>query len=582
MNRHHLRTIIWLRWRLSRNQWSRSGLLNAVLTMVVVVVVFVIGALGAIGGVLAGIFALAKVAPLVLLGIWDAIVVIFLLFWMIGLISEIQRSEIIDIGKMLHLPISLKDIFLVNYIASHLTFSIILFLPVMLGLSFGLLLSRSWIMVLLIPLVLSFIFMITAWTYCLRGWLVTLMVNKRRRRAIIAGITFVFIIIFQLPNLLSNVFFKHHRHKPGITQTTQSNQEAESASGDNERPNLPPSILIAHNFVPFLWIGGGARSLAMGSPLAAIFGAAGGFFLGALGLRRAYRSTVCFYQGRTICSKTKHKKKKEKVIHATKESLVRKFPGISAETSALASAFFRSMIRAPEAKMALAMNFFVLLICGVSILARRSAGISDIYKPFIVTGAVAVTFFGMTQFMFNVFGMDRNGFRTLVLTPIPRKRILLSKNIACLPIVLGIGLVLIIIVMFAVRLPVIMFFAGVLQLATAFLLFSMLGNLTSVLVPYRVAAGSMKPTKTTTLTMVLIILSHMLFPIIMLPVFSAPALGLLLSGLGRIPADLTNVLLSIVFLGLFVVLYRLSLNPLGDLLLKREKKILEVVTQEIE
>ena len=150
MNRHHLRTILWLRWRLSRNQWSRGGQLNAVLTMIIVTAGFIIGALGAIVGVLVGIFALAKVSPLVMLGIWDAIVVIFLFFWMIGLVSAIQRSETIDIGKMLHLPISLKDIFLVNYVASHLTLSIILFVPVMLGLSFGLLLGRSWMMFLLI------------------------------------------------------------------------------------------------------------------------------------------------------------------------------------------------------------------------------------------------------------------------------------------------------------------------------------------------------------------------------------------------------------------------------------------------
>jgi len=116
----------------------------------------------------------------------------------------------------------------------------------------------------------------------------------------------------------------------------------------------------------------------------------------------------------------------------------------------------------------------------------------------------------------------------------------------------------------------------------AFLLLSMAGNLVSVLVPYRIAPGSMKPTKTTTVTTVMLIFSHMLFPIMMLPVFSVPALGLLLSKLGRLPAGMTNILLSAVLLGLLVLLYRMSLAPLGNLLQQREKKILEVVTQEIE
>ena len=70
----------------------------------------------------------------------------FLLFWLIGVLSEIQRSETIDIGKMLHLPVSLKGIFLVNYLASHLTFSIIVFVPGMVGLTAGFIWSRGWMM----------------------------------------------------------------------------------------------------------------------------------------------------------------------------------------------------------------------------------------------------------------------------------------------------------------------------------------------------------------------------------------------------------------------------------------------------
>jgi len=564
MNWRHLRTILWLRWRLSRNQWSRGGPLNAVLTMIVVAAGFIIGALGSLAGVLVGIFALAKVPPLALLGIWDAIILLFLFFWMIGLVSQIQRSETIDVGKMLHLPISLKDIFLVNYLASHLTLSIILFLPAMLGLSFGLLLGRSWIMFLMVPLVLGFIFMITAWTYCLRGWLVTLMVNKRRRRAIIAGVTFAFILVFQLPNLLGNILHDHNR------------------PSDSDKLRYQRLVLTAHNYVPFLWVGNGAMSLAQGSPWAAVLGAGGGFLLGGLGLRRAYRSTVRFYQGQAARDGTKQKRKKEKVAHAPRESFAGKLPGVSDQTWVLASAFLHSLARAPEAKMALATNLLILLICGVSILLRRSADISDTYKPFIATGAVAVTFFGVSQFMFNMFGMDRSGFRMLVLTPMPRNRILLSKNLAYFPIVLDIGLILLIIVDFAVHLSLLMFLAGFMQLVAAFLLLSIAGNLASVLVPYRIAPGSMKPTKTTALTTVLIILSHMLFPTVLLPMFLMPVVGLLVSKLGWLPAGPTNVLVAMLLLGPLVFIYRRSLTPLGELLLKREKKILEVVTKEVE
>lgn len=582
MDRHYLRTIIWLRWRLTRNQWSRGGRLNAILAMIIIAGGFLIGFLGAIAGVLVGFFPLAEVSPMVLLGIWDAVVVVFLFFWVIGLVSEIQRSESIDISKMLHLPISLNDIFLVNYLASHLTLSIILFLPAMLGLSLGLLLGGNLYMILMFPLVLGFIFMITAWTYCLRGWLVTLMMNKRRRRAIIAGITFVFILIFQLPNLLGNILHDHNRHKSRTAETVQSDQQKETPSDDSDKLRHRRLVLIAHNYVPLLWVSNGARSLAMGSPWPAVLGAAGGFLIGGLGLRRAYRSTVRFYQGQSVHAKKKEKQKKEKVIKIPKEHPVRQLPGVSVETSALASVFFRSIKRAPEIKMMLATNLLILLACGGAVLFRRSAGISDTAKPFIATAAVAVTFFGMTQLMFNLFGTDRSGFRMLVLLPVPRQRVLLGKNLACLPIVLAMGLIVLLVVKFVGRVPIVIVLAAVLQLMAAFLLLSMAGNLSSVLTPYRIAPGSMKATKTKTITTVMIILSHMLFPLVMLPVFFVPALGMLLFKFCRLPAGLINILLSAALLGLIILFYRMTLTPLGDLLQQREKKILEVVTQEVE
>ena len=55
-----LRTIVWLRGRLIRNQWSRSGGFNAALTVIAVWVGFVIVAAAGLGGLFAGVFALAK------------------------------------------------------------------------------------------------------------------------------------------------------------------------------------------------------------------------------------------------------------------------------------------------------------------------------------------------------------------------------------------------------------------------------------------------------------------------------------------------------------------------------------------
>ncbi len=580
MNWSQLGTILWLRWRLSRNQWSRGGALNAFLTMIAVGVGFAIGAAGGLAGVLAGALALAKAPPQVMLIVWDAIVVAFLFFWTIGVVTELQRSETISIGRMLHLPVSLRDIFLVNYAASHLTLSIILFLPAMLGLCLGLVFGRQWSMVCMFPLVVGLIFMVTAWTYCLRGWLATLMVNKRRRRAIIAGITFTFVLLSQLPNFLGNFMFGHERHRPRPAITVPL--DGQTPTRDN-KVRLPPFVLAAHKYVPFLWVGNGAMSLARGNVWPAVLGAAGAFGIGGLGLSRAYRSTLRFYRGQATSKKSPKKPKAAKAATAVGTDLFdRTLPGVPDEAAAAALAFFHSMMRAPEVKMALATNFLMLLIFGAMILLRRSAALGDSVKPFVLTGAMVFTFLGMSQLMFNQFGFDRGGFRQLVLLPAPRKWILMGKNLAFLPIALAMGLTVLVLAALALRISLIVLLAAALQLAAVFLIVSMAGNLLSVLVPHHVAAGSLKRTKTSATTTLLIVVSRMLFPAAMVPLFIPPGLGLLLSRLGWLPAAPVNLLLSAVLAALLALLYGLSLAPCGELLQRREKKILQVVTEEVE
>lgn len=578
MNWSQLRTIIWLRWRLSRNQWSRGGTLNAVLTLIIAVIGLGLSLVGSLAGLVCGVLLLSKVPPPVMLVVWDLTFGVFLLMWLGGVVSEIQRSETIDISRLLHLPVSLRNVFVINYIASHLTFSIIFFLPVMLGVSTGLILGGRGFMVLMIPLVLCVVFMITSWTYCLRGWLVTLMMNKRRRRTIIAGITFAFILLCQLPYILGNLMDDHERHRPKTTESVQSDQQAPTRPRDRDKITLPHGLLVAHKVVPFLWVGNGAMSLATGNVWPAVLGAAGGFLLGGLGLRRAYRSTIRFYQGQTVVKRSKRKPKAEKLAGDGKNLIERQLPGVPEEAAASALAFFRCLTRAPEVKMMLGTNFIMLLIFGTMIFVGRSSN----FRPFVATGAVVFIFLSLSQLMYNLFGFDRGGFRQLVLLPVPRKQILLGKNLAFLPVVVGIGAILLVFVKIVMSIPFVIFIATGLQLLAAFLMISMVGNLISILVPYRIAAGSLKPTKSTTKTTILMLLSRLFFPMVIAPIFFPPAMGWLFSKVGWLPAAPVNLLFSAALLAMLALFYRLSLGPLGELLQRREREILQVVTKEIE
>ena len=80
MNWEQLKTIFWLRWRLTRNQWGRGGGLGAVVAVLVAVGAFALGGLSFVGGLLGGVFGLAEASPFGVLIAWLAVTIAFLFF----------------------------------------------------------------------------------------------------------------------------------------------------------------------------------------------------------------------------------------------------------------------------------------------------------------------------------------------------------------------------------------------------------------------------------------------------------------------------------------------------------------------
>jgi ABC-2 type transport system permease protein len=137
VNWDQLKTILWLRWRLTRNQWTRSKGIGAVITAIVAFTLCAMGVASFVGALLGGIFGLGKVGPAVIWGVWFGVTLGFLFFWTIGMLQEIQRSETIDLQRLMHLPVALGQTFIINFLASHLAASIIIMVPAMMGLAIG-------------------------------------------------------------------------------------------------------------------------------------------------------------------------------------------------------------------------------------------------------------------------------------------------------------------------------------------------------------------------------------------------------------------------------------------------------------
>src|SRR5262249_45216501 len=197
----HLLTFLWLRWRLRGNQLKRGGIANAVIGALLAGAAVCLAGILFVVFLLVGLWALPEAPPATILYVWDGVVVAFLFFWAVGLFGDLQRAEALSLDKFLHLPVSLTGAFLVNYVSSLVSLTLVVFLRPMLGLALALVFAKGPAMLWLFPLLAAFLLMVTALTYQFQGWLAALMANKRRRRTVIVVATLVFVLIFQLPNL---------------------------------------------------------------------------------------------------------------------------------------------------------------------------------------------------------------------------------------------------------------------------------------------------------------------------------------------------------------------------------------------
>ncbi|MBI3882259.1 MAG: hypothetical protein HY301_19650 [Verrucomicrobia bacterium] len=576
--------MLWLRWRLSRNQWLRGGALGQVAGVIATVSAVTLGAGAFVGAFFSGWFALAEASPMAVMITWDVVAALFCFMWLIGMVAEIQRSETIDLQRLMHLPVRLGPLFLVNYAASHLAFSVIVMVPAMIGLGLGLVIGSGPWFFLVVPLALSLVFAVSAWSYCLRGWLAALMVNQRRRRSVVMLITLAIVLLGQAPNLYLNVMRPFNRRPVNPNATPEQREQARREAGQANQDMLQ-KFSAAHKFLPPLWVGAGARGLAEGDPIPALLGTAACAGLGALGLRRAYRGTVRFYRGETgSVPSAKPVTSPARAARPAKPDrfLEWRLPGVPEPAAAVALATVRSMQRAPEVKMLLVMPFVVLAIMAASFAARVTAKLPAEAAPFVVTGAAAVALFFTQGLLMNQFGFDRHGFRTLVLSPVDRRWLLLGKNLAALPVAGLLGTLMIVFVTVWLKVPPLDALAGLLQLFALALLVGALGNLASMLAPYRMRAGGMTSSKMPVKAVLVSLAMTFLLPVVCAPAVIPPLAEFLWRRAGWTAFVPVNLLLSLGLAALAVFGYRAALAPLGRLLERREKQILETVTAEVE
>jgi hypothetical protein len=246
------------------------------------------------------------------------------------------------------------------------------------------------------------------------------------------------------------------------------------------------------------------------------------------------------------------------------------------QATAVTLASFRSLVRAPEAKLML-MAPLMLLGAFVVIFVTASRDMPDFVRPLMPFGAMAMLLITSVQLVGNQFGFDRGGFRVYVLSPVPRRDVLLGKNLAFALVAacLAVPILVLVQVLFPVRID--RFLASLPQGVSMFLLFCLVANCLSILTPMPVAAGSFKPTNVQLVPVLLQMAIFFLFPLLLAPTLVPLGIELALEALGWVEGVPIYLMLALLVCAGVVWLYWLALGWQGRLLLAREQHILEVV-----
>jgi hypothetical protein len=600
------------------NQINKLSLVSRILMWFVVISSVLIGGSMLFVSFAVGMSLLPNEWPAWLVFVWDGLVLMFLGSWLMGVLTDLQRTEPLSLDKFLHLPVSPRGIFCLNYLSSLFSLSMIVFLPMMVGFAMSLIGRYGSRMTLVLALIAAFFLMVTAVTHQFRGWLASLMTNKRTKRTVITIVTISIVVLSQIPNILDMTLFRQREVESRAVKIKLRRQQDELdrslARGEidstehedaikeiefravaiksKSREELAQMGRIANGVLPPLWLPAGIEGTANRRWLVASTCLLGMITVGGFSLWRSYRTTLKLYQGgfERVSRKQAAARlpgsqnlaggaDKRGAISELRPArwLERKIPGLTEHQSAVAVMSLRNLTRAPEAKLAMFAPLAALLLIGFMILFRSKEPIWIDLRPLTGIGACFFAMIGASQLIQNQFGFDRDGFRAFLLSPITERDLLIGKNAALTPVALILGSIALTAVQIAMPMRWSHFVATFFQLGTVFLISCMVGNLMSIVVPMAVASGSLKPTNLKFGAALLQLLIFLLAPLGMLPALLPLGIEIMfagVSGWGGIPIYL---ICSAGYLTAMWFVYGRVVSYQGNLLRTRKWKILETI-----
>jgi hypothetical protein len=275
---------------------------------------------------------------------------------------------------------------------------------------------------------------------------------------------------------------------------------------------------------------------------------------------------------------TRRARRKVSLEPATEAYTGWKIPLISPELSAIVEKELRYVMRNAQVRM---MMLMPLILIAVRLMNRRrfdqagsggstfATGFLKYGEGLMATTGILYIFLILAGLFCNQFAFEQGGMRTLILSPVDRKLILLGKNltISMVALVFSTGLLVVNQLVFRDSTPGALLFV-VLSFLTFVPLMSVMGNWLSVRFPKRMNFGK----RLNVSGVVGLLLIPMVF-VLALPPLAATAAGYLAQSL--LVEYATLAVLAVLSLGL----YLLAISAHGDSLQQRELEILEAVNE---
>jgi hypothetical protein len=577
--------LVLLRATLLKNQLFKKGRRLAGAASVLLVLLVALSGLGAGAGSFLLGAALAHENPEQVGYVWHGYMVVFVFFWFVGLVTDLQRAEALDIRRLLHLPISFDRLFCLNFVASLVCPTIAFTAPAFLGLALGSALVLGPAQLLVLVVCAGVVLAVAAASYALSGWLARLMENKRTRRTVLTIFPLCLILIAQAPQIGLSfsepgpdaVSVADPRAKPTPAELAEREVALRRrvAHQDRER-RFVLGLEVVAGFLPPLWPGSASTALSEGRVATPLLATIGSLALVAWALLRALRSGRRHYTEGEGGAAPQAAPPPVAASARPSRFLEASIRGLPEDVSAMAAASLRMIVREPVFRLSL-LSLPILLVVFAGI-ARQHSAAPEWQRHFIPMMAAAMSLLIIHKHTTNAFGTDRDGFRLFVLLPTPRARLLLGRNLSLLPVTLVLG-VPILAVLAALRgLGAAQVATGLLELPLAHVLSCTLGNFLSILNPFRVSVDGAARNKANpgflAVLELLLALPLVTFPLALPPL--AEVANENLQVLEGVPA---GPLAALLLLALALAFYALSLPWAGRFLAERERNVLEKLTR---